>query len=125
MRTTRLQLIHMATGAVIAVLLGIHMVVINLDTILGFFGIDAAEPTSWESMIGRARQGIWAGLYIALLALALYHALYGLRDIILELTPSVKAVRIITWGFIIIGIIAFVWGAYVPVACYPALRCYD
>ncbi len=109
----RLQLLHMLTGVLIAVLLGVHMVVINLDTILGFFGVDATEPTSWESMIGRAGQGIWVGLYIALLALVLYHGLYGLRGIILELTPSVKTARIITRTFIIIGIVTFIWGTYV------------
>ena len=116
MRTTRLNLLHMFTGVAIAALLGIHMVILHLDAVLGFFGVDATEPTSWESMIGRASQGIWAGLYIALLAFALYHALYGLRGIILETTPSVKTNRTITWVFIIVGIIVFIWGAYVPVA---------
>jgi len=106
----------MFTGVLIAILLGIHMVILHLDGILGFFGVDATEPTSWGSMIGRASQGIWAGLYIALLAVVLYHALYGLRGIILEVTTSAKTERIITWSFIIIGIIAFLWGAYVPVA---------
>ena len=112
----RLRVLHMLAGVLIAILLGIHMVILHLDAILGFFGVDATEPTSWESMIGRASQGIWAGLYIALLAFVLYHALYGLRGIILELTPSVRTERIITRVFIIIGIIAFIWGAYVPVA---------
>ena len=116
MRNTRLQLLHMFTGVVIAVLLGIHMVVINLDAVLGFFGVDVTESTSWEAMISRASQGIWAGLYIALLAVAVYHGLYGLRGIILELTPSVRTGHIITWSLIIIGIIAFIWGAYVPLA---------
>ena len=106
----------MLTGVLIAALLGIHMVILHLDTILGFFGVDATEPTSWGSMIGRASQGIWAALYITLLAVVLYHALYGLRGILLELTLSVKLERIITWAFIIIGVIAFIWGAYVPVA---------
>ena len=114
MRTTRLQLLHMLTGILIAVFLGIHMVRLHLDSILDFFGVDATDPTSWESMIGRASQGIWAALYIALLAVVLYHALYGLRGIILELTPSVKTGRVITWSFIIIGIGAFAWGTYVP-----------
>ena len=114
MRTTRLHLLHMLTGVLIAVLLGIHLVILHLDAILGFFGVDATETTSWEAMTGRASQGIWAGLYIALLAFVLYHALYGLRGIILEVTPSVKTERIVTWSFIIIGIIAFGWGAYVP-----------
>ena len=115
MRTTRLHLLHMFTGVVIAVLLGIHMVLLHLDAVLGFFGVDATEPTSWQSMIARASQGIWAGIYIVLLAVVLYHALYGLRGIILELNPSVRTERIITWVFIIVGIITFIWGSYVPI----------
>jgi len=114
MRTTRLHLLHMLTGVLIAVLLGIHMVRLHLDSILDWFGVDTADSTSWESMIARASEGIWAALYIALLAVALYHALYGLRGIILELTPSAKGGRIIIWSFIIIGICVFGWGAYVP-----------
>jgi succinate dehydrogenase hydrophobic anchor subunit len=94
------------------------MVIINLDAVLGFFGVDATEPTSWQSMIARASQGIWVGIYIALLAVVLYHALYGLRGIILEVTTSAKTERIITWSFIIIGIIVFVWGSYVPIALF-------
>jgi len=88
----------------------------HLNDILGFLGVDATEPTSWGSMIERASQGIWAGLYIALLAFVLYHAFNGLRNIILELTPSVKTERIVTWVIIAFGIIAFIGGTYVPVA---------
>ncbi len=116
MRNTYLQLLQLATGALIAVLLGIHIVVMHLDDILGFFGVDAAKPISWGAMIERASQGIWAGLYIALLAFVLYHAFNGLRNIILELTPSVKTERIVTWVIIAFGIIAFIGGTYVPVA---------
>ncbi|MFC1870292.1 hypothetical protein ACFLYE_03375 [Chloroflexota bacterium] len=113
MRNTRLHLLHMLTGILIATLLGIHLVTLHLNTIFGFFGVDAV---SWEEMISRARQGIWAGLYIALLAVVLYHALYGLRGIILETTPSARTERIVTPVFIIIGIIVFIWGSYVPIA---------
>ena len=113
---TRLHLLHMLTGVLIAVLLGIHMVILHLDAILSFFGVNTTDPISWQAMIARASQGIWAGLYIALLAFILYHALYGLRGIILEVTTSAKTERIITWSFIVIGVIAFIWGAYVPVA---------
>ena len=114
MRTTRFHLLHILAGVLIAVLLGIHMVRLHLDAILEFFGVDSNDPTSWPSMIDRASQGIWAALYITLLAVALYHALYGLRGIILELTPSAKAGRIITGSFIVIGIAVFGWGTYVP-----------
>jgi len=112
----RLHFLHMFTGILIAVLLGIHMVTLHLDAVLGFFGVDITDPTSWASMIARAGQGLWVGIYIALLAVVLYHALYGLRGILLEVTASAKNERIITWSFILIGIIAFIWGTYVPIA---------
>ena len=115
MRSTRLQLLQWATAIVIAVLLGIHIAITHLHANLGFFGVTATEPASWESMIGRASQGIWVGLYIVLLAVVLYHALYGLRGIILELTPSPRTGRIVTWVLIAFGIIFFGGGTYVPV----------
>jgi len=118
MRKTYLWFLHLVAGVAIAVLLGIHMVRMHLDAILGFFGINGTEPTSWAAMMGRSDQGIWVGLYIALLAFVLYHALNGLRGIILELTPSPKTERIVTRVIIAFGIIAFIGGTYVPVALW-------
>ena len=120
MRSTYLWFLQLVTGVAIAVLLGIHMVIQHLDAVLGFFGVDVAESTSWASMIGRTSQGIWVFLYIALLAVGLYHGINGLRRIILEATPSVKTERIVTWVLIIFGIIVFIWGAYVPVALFSS-----
>ena len=120
MRNTYLQLIHLITGVLIAVLLGIHMVIMHLDAILGFFGVEMVHVTSWESMIGRARQGLWAGVYIPLLAFALYHGLNGLRNVVLELAPSPAAKRVITWIIIIVGIIFFALGIYAPLALLSA-----
>lgn len=116
MRNTYLRFLQLVTGILIAVLLGIHIVIMHLDAILDFFGVDDTEPTSWQSMMNRASQGIWVGLYIALLAVVLYHALYGLRNIILELTPSARTERIVTWVIIAFGIVAFIGGTYVPAA---------
>ncbi len=116
MRTTRFRLVHMLAGAVIAILLGIHMVVIHLDSILRFFGASTANTTSWQAMIERAGQGIWVSIYIALLAFVLYHGFYGLRGVILEVTTSAKTTRIVTWTLIIVGIVTFIWGSYVPIA---------
>ena len=115
---TRFQLLHMLSGIIIAVLLGIHMVILHLGKFLSFFGIKAAEPTSWESMMNRSSKGIWTALYIALLAFALYHALYGLRGIVIESTHSPKIKRGVTLTIIAVGIIAFIWGIYVPVALF-------
>jgi succinate dehydrogenase hydrophobic anchor subunit len=111
MRTTRFHLLHIVTAVLVAVFLGIHMVRQHLDAVL----YDSEDPSSWASMMDRAGDGLWVALYIALLAVALYHALYGLRGIILELAPSARASRIVTWSLIAIGVAAFGWGTYVPI----------
>ncbi len=116
MRTTYWRLVQLVTAVLIAVCLGIHMVVMHLNDILRFFGTETTEPTAWAPMISRASQGIWVSLYIVLLAVGLYHGIYGLRDIILESSPSAKTERIVTWVLIVFGIVFFVGGAYVPVA---------
>ncbi len=113
-KNTYLQLAQIITGALVGILLTIHMVVMHLDAILGFFGI--VNDTSWSSMMIRARQGIWAGIYIALLAFGLFHALNGLRNILMELNLSPRAERILTWFMIAIGLIFLAVGTYVPLA---------
>ncbi len=120
MRKARFHLVHLLSAVVIAILLGIHMVIQHLDTILGFFGVDVTEATSWSVMIERSRQGTWTALYIALLAFVLYHALYGLRGIVLELTPSAKVEKAVTLGFIMAGVVVFIWASYVPLALYSS-----
>ncbi len=120
MRNTYLQLIHMLAGVLIAVLLGIHMVIMHLDEIMGFFGADVTHPTSWDSMIGRARQGLWAGIYIPLLAFALYHGLNGLRNVLIEVIPSSGGKRAMTWILIIVGIVFLGLGIYAPLVLLSA-----
>lgn len=116
MRNTYLQFVQLITGILIAILLGIHMVIQHLDAILGIFEIDVKNATSWQSMTGRAKEGIWIFIYIALLVFALYHAFNGLRNIILELTTSARAERIATTIIIIVAIIFLALGVYAPIA---------
>ena len=110
MRGTYLWFAQLVTGVLIVVALGIHMVEQHLDAVLG-----TSDPTAWGPMIERAGQGIWVGLYIALLAFGLYHGVNGLRGIILESTSSAKIGRAVTWFLVVFGIIVFVWGTYVLV----------
>jgi succinate dehydrogenase hydrophobic anchor subunit len=123
MRNTYLQFTQFITGILIAVLLGIHMVNMHLDAILGFlgvkgiFGIDIAhDPTIFKLMIERARTITFAAIYIALLVFALYHAFNGLRNVVLEMTPSPRAERIVTGIIIFVGVIFLVLGIYAPIA---------
>ena len=123
MRNTYLWLLQLITGGLILVFGGTHLVLMHLDEILGFFGVEIGEPSSWTSMAERwdsAVQGLWLAFYIVFLALALYHALNGLRGIILELTPSHRTERIITGVLIALGVIAFGLGVYVPADLFIA-----
>ncbi len=115
---TYLRFLQLATGALIAFFLGTHMVIMHLPKILGFFGIEIHKPTSWESMMKRAQENFLLVFYILFLAFALYHALNGLRGIILELSPSSRTKRVITGLIIILGLITFALGSYVPVALF-------
>ena len=116
MRNTYLQFAQLVTGIVIAILLAIHMVIQHLDNIMLFFGFDFRHATSWTSMIGRAKQGIWAFIYIALLVFTLYHACNGIRNIVLELNPSPRAERTATVIIIIVGVIFLILGIWAPLA---------
>lgn len=118
MRHTYLWLAQLVTGALLFVFLGIHMVMMHLEDILGFFGIEIHEPTSWGSMMERAGKGSWLAFYILFLAFVLYHGLNGLRGVLLELPLSAKIERVINWATIALGIIAFALGTYVPVALF-------
>jgi succinate dehydrogenase hydrophobic anchor subunit len=109
---TRLHLLFLLSGVGIAVLLGIHMVVQHLNIILATGDTD---PNSWISMIGRSTQWGWVVIYLLLLAFGIYHGLYGLRNIIFELTASERTERYINWAFIIGGLVVFGGASYVPI----------
>jgi succinate dehydrogenase hydrophobic anchor subunit len=113
MLRTRLHLLFLLSGIGAAIFLGIHMAVQHLNHILA---AGDPDPTSWISMIGRATQNGWVAVYIFLLAFGLYHGLYGLRGIILEMTTGEKTEQAVTWIFIIGGLAVFGWASYVPIA---------
>jgi succinate dehydrogenase hydrophobic anchor subunit len=109
MTRTRFHLLFLFSGVATAVVLGIHMAIQHFNNLISGSNQD---PTSWTSMISRATDKSWVVVFVLLLAFALYHALYGLRGIILELSTSDTTIRAINWGFIIGGIIVFGWGNY-------------
>ena len=119
MRTTYLWLLQLFTGLLILVLLVIQLISIHLRAILRFFGVDATELTSWGLTANRANRGIWAGLFVVLAGIILFHALSGLRNTVLEVVSSVKKVRIITWLIIASGIILLFGIIYAPRVMLP------
>ena len=112
MRETKLWTWHIFTGLVILVLLGIHMLTMHLDGVLGWFNPAGGEGIDWANLMARAKMVIYAIVYILLLAAALYHGLYGFRTILFELGPKQGIQTSISVLFWIMGISLFVFGTW-------------
>jgi len=112
MRDQRLWTWHVLAGVVIFVLLGLHMAVMHLDTILGWFNPAGVKPIAWESVLIRAKQGFFMVSYIVLLGAALFHGLYGLRNILFELGPGAGLKKGLNLILAVFGVALFVYGAW-------------
>lgn len=112
MRDQRLWTWHVLAGLVILVFLGLHMTIMHLDTIFGFFNPGDAKPIDWVSVVGRARMGFFTVSYIVLLGAALFHGLYGLRNILFELGPARGVKSALNVVLTVGGVGLFVFGAW-------------
>jgi succinate dehydrogenase hydrophobic anchor subunit len=112
MRDQRLWTWHLVAGLVMLVLLGLHMAIMHLDTMFGLFTPAGVKPVAWESVIQRARMGVFTTGYVVLLAAALFHGLYGLRNIVFELGFDAGAKRLLTLLLAVGGVALFAFGAW-------------
>jgi succinate dehydrogenase / fumarate reductase membrane anchor subunit len=112
MRDQRLWTWHVLAGLVVFALLGLHMAVMHLDTVLGWFNPDGLKPIAWASVIERARMGFFTVSYVVLLGAALFHGLYGLRNILFELGPGRGLQGLISVVLALGGAGLFVFGAW-------------
>ncbi|MFZ1946704.1 MAG: hypothetical protein WAW06_04100 [bacterium] len=118
---TRYWTWHMAAGVVILVLLGLHMTTMHLGGITGLW-VEHAEESAASPANSQARDAslFLTVIYIALLALALYHGLYGLRTILFELTLKPATERMVTAVLVVAGFGLFAFGTWVMVAAHKA-----
>ena len=122
MRDQRLWTWHLLAGGVIFVFLGLHMAIMHLDSTLGLAGTPGAGPTEWASVVARMRSVAFAGSYVVLLGAALYHGLYGLRNIVFELSPPAAVCRALNVLFWIAGLALFGFGAWVALVAPSSLK---
>jgi len=116
MRATRLWTWQLAAGLIVLVLLGLHMLVTHLDQLLGWFTPPGVEATAWASVLARSETTFFAVTYVILLGAALYHGLYGLRTILVELWPNGRFARALAVLFWTGGGALFVLGTYAALA---------
>jgi succinate dehydrogenase hydrophobic anchor subunit len=112
MRDQRLWTWHLAAGAVILVLLGLHMTIMHLDVLIGIFNPADPHPTEWVNVLARAKMGFFTFSYIALLGAALFHGLYGFRNILFELGPGAGLKRVLNVVLVLGGLGLFAFGTW-------------
>jgi succinate dehydrogenase hydrophobic anchor subunit len=117
-KDTKLWTWHVLAGLIIFVLLGLHMVTMHLNELLPLAMLNPAggHPIDWANVMARAEQISTTVVYILLLGTALYHGLYGLRNILMELNPSQGMRGLISGTIIFIGVVLFVFGTWAAIA---------
>lgn len=111
MRETRLWFLSLTCTSLIIVLLGLHFAIMHYAPV--FTGQTIEEARSFEMLLARGRDVAQFIVYILFLAAALYHGLYGLRGIIIELPVARGRTRLVSRGLLLIGLAFFAYGTYV------------
>ncbi len=119
MKGTKYWTWHMTAGVVILFLLGLHMFIMHVGiTGAAFSANPHDEAISKVNSQFRDGQLFFTITYILLLAVALYHGLYGLRTILFELTLRPAVEKSITVVLVVIGIGLFGLGTWAAVAAH-------
>jgi succinate dehydrogenase hydrophobic anchor subunit len=113
MRESKLWFWHILSAAAILVLLGVHMGIMHLGALAG-----SQDPVNSADVFHRSQQYIFLVGYIALLGTALFHGLYGLRSILLELSFPKALEKAIGGLCSVFGIALFIYGSYVAVVVF-------
>lgn len=122
MRDQRLWTWHIGAGAVILVLLGLHMTVMHLDAFVRVFNATPEEPIHWANVVARGRSVFFLVSYVLLLGAALFHGFYGLRNIVFELNPAAALKKAVNGVLVAGGIALFVVGTWAAWASFQLAR---
>jgi succinate dehydrogenase hydrophobic anchor subunit len=121
-RDQRLWTWHIGAGAVILVLLGLHMTIMHLDEIVRVFNPQPGEPIEWANVVARGKSAYFLVTYILLLGAALFHGFYGLRNILFELNPGAPTRKALNGLLVVAGFALFAIGTWAAWAGYTVAR---
>jgi len=109
MREVHLKTLQYVAGIGIFFLVGLHLLISHLGS---------GEPTEWSSVSQRAASAGWLAIYILILIFGIYHGMHGIRGLILELSLPNKAVKVLNWAMLSIGIAVFGYAVYIPINAF-------
>jgi len=118
MRDQQLWTWHIAAGAVILILLGLHMTIMHLDALVGIFNPEPGHPIDWPNVLARSKSAFFMITYVLLLGAALFHGFYGLKNILFELNPGAAIKRAVSTILVVAGLGLFGLGTWAAWASY-------
>ena len=118
MRDQTLWTWHLLAAVVIGVFLGLHMTIMHLDQIVRVFNPAPGHPIEWGNVLARGKSAGFMVTYIVLLGAALFHGLYGLRNILFELNPAKGMRQFVTVLFLVGGLGLFAFGTWAAIVSF-------
>jgi len=109
---TWLWLIKIVSGGLLVVLLLIHLIVNHFIAENGLM--------SYADVVAYFQNPIIPIMEICFLATVVIHSLISLRGILLDLNPARSLLKVIDWGFIIIGAAAITYGVWLALVIASA-----
>lgn len=118
MRETKYWTWHMAAGVVILFLLGLHMLIMHMGGTVHLYAPEGGEAISKANSLFRDGKVFFTVTYVILLAVALFHGLYGLRTILFELTLKPAAEKAVSAILLVLGLGLFGLGTWAAIAAH-------
>lgn len=119
MKESRLWFLQFLTGAILLFFLTMHMGIMHLEDIFGFISrVSGVEPLDWKAVLHRGKQVAFLIVNIIFLGAALFHGLYGLRNVLIEAIPSKNFGKVLGLLITIFGFLIFLYGSYATIGIY-------
>lgn len=109
--TIWLWVLQRLTAVLLILLLATHIWVGHFAYLEEFLAGRWAEIVVFENVHLRLRTLLFMVIDFSLLAAVLYHALYGVRSVVLDFGIGPRAQRILSWALLILGVGTFIYGA--------------
>ncbi len=115
---------HVLAGVVIFVFLGLHMLIMHLDDVIRIASWNPAggHPIDWANVVARGKMIFFPITYTVLLGAALFHGLYGLKNILFELNLGAAFKRTVALVLLLLGAGLFVYGTWAAFAATALAR---